>query len=89
PLDDHLARIATLRAEVLATRSLSDFSRKRNMGDDDEAAEDRAEKRRKKEEEEKRAKVGLSKGIRDLQKVDVKGMKKMSDFFGKKPVGKK
>ena len=89
PLDDHLARIAKLRAEALATRSLSDFSRKRTMGDDDEAAEDRAEKRRKKEEEEKRAKVGLSKGIRDLKKVDVKGMKKMSDFFGKKPVGKK
>ncbi|KAL8866356.1 MAG: hypothetical protein Q9174_006352 [Haloplaca sp. 1 TL-2023] len=89
PLDDHLARIAKLRAEALATRSLSDFSRKRGMGDDDEAAEDRAEKRRKKEEEEKKAKAGLSKGIRDLKKVDVKGMKKMSDFFGKKPAGKK
>ncbi|KAL8690823.1 MAG: hypothetical protein Q9218_003819 [Villophora microphyllina] len=88
PLEDHLAQIAKLRAEALATRSLSDFSRKRSMAEDDEAAEERAEKRRKKEEEEKRQKTGLSRGVRDLKKVDVSGMKKMSDFFGKKPVTK-
>ncbi|KAL8654094.1 MAG: hypothetical protein Q9210_001722 [Variospora velana] len=88
-LDVHLNHLATLRAEAQASRSLADFSRKRNMGDDDEAAEAKAEKRRKKEEDEKRQKVGLTKGIRDLKKADVKGMKKMSDFFGKSSSGKK
>lgn len=88
PLEDHLAHIAKLRTEALAARSTSDFSLKRSMVEDDEAAEDRAEKRRKKEEEEKRLKSGLSRGVRDLKKVDVSGMKKMSDFFGKKPVTK-
>ncbi|KAL8992669.1 MAG: hypothetical protein Q9188_007530 [Gyalolechia gomerana] len=83
PLDTHLNHIAELRAEALASRSLSDFSRKRNMMDDDEAAETKAEKKRKKEEDEKRQKVGLTKGVRDLKKVNVSGMKKMSDFFGK------
>ncbi|KAL8635878.1 MAG: hypothetical protein Q9228_006673 [Teloschistes exilis] len=88
PLEDHLAHIAKLRTEALAARSTSDFSLKRSMVEDDEAAEDRAEKRRKKEEVEKRLKSGLSRGVRDLKKVDVSGMKKMSDFFGKKPVTK-
>ena len=84
PLEKHLAHIASLKAEALASRSLSDYSRKRNLNeDDDEAAESRAEKKRKKEEEEKRKKVGVSRGVRDLKKVDVSGMKKMSDFFGK------
>ena len=83
PLDDHLAHIAKMRSELLASRSLSDFSRKRSMNEDDEAAETRAEKKKKKEEEEKRKKVGESRGIRDLKKVDTSGMKKMGDFFGK------
>lgn len=82
-LDEHLAHIAKMRTEVLASRSLSDFSRKRSMNEDDEAAETRAEKKRKKEEEEKRKKAGESRGLRDLKKVDVSGMKKMGDFFGK------
>ncbi|KAL9640287.1 MAG: hypothetical protein Q9204_000768 [Flavoplaca sp. TL-2023a] len=86
PIDVHLAYLGRLRAEALASRSLSNISRKRNIVDDDEeAAEAKAEKRRKKEDEEKRQKVGLTKGVRDLKKVDVTGMKKMSDFFGKKP----
>ena len=80
PLDVHLAHIASIRAEAQANRSLSDFSRKRGTDDDAEA---RTEKRRKKEEEEKRKKAGESRGVRDLKKVDTKGMKKMSDFFGK------
>ncbi|KAL8696342.1 MAG: hypothetical protein Q9201_007707 [Fulgogasparrea decipioides] len=84
PLETHLSHIAKLRAEAQATRSFADFSRKRSMVDDDEAAEEKAEKKRKKEEEEKRQKTGLSRGIRELKKVDVTGMKKMSDFFGKK-----
>lgn len=82
PLEKRLAHIASLKAEALASRSLSDYSHKRNLNDDDEE-ESRAEKKRKKEEEEKRKKVGTSRGVRDLKKVDVSGMKKMSDFFGK------
>ncbi|KAL8941346.1 MAG: hypothetical protein Q9216_002285 [Gyalolechia sp. 2 TL-2023] len=89
PLDTHLTHIAKLRAEAQASRSLSDFSRKRNMIDDDEAAEVKAEKKRKKEEEEKKQKASLTKGVRDLQKVNVSGMKKMSDFFGKSSAVKK
>ena len=83
PLDEQLARIAKMRVEVLSSRSLSDFSRKRSMDEDDEAADTRAEKKRKKEEEEKRKKAGESRGLRDLKKVDVSGMRKMSDFFGR------
>ncbi|KAL8716266.1 MAG: hypothetical protein Q9220_000171 [cf. Caloplaca sp. 1 TL-2023] len=88
PLDTHLNHLASLRAEAQAARSLSDFSRKRSMVDDDEVPEAKAEKKRRKEEEEKRQKAGSSKGIKDLKKVNVTGMKKMSDFFGKKPAGK-
>jgi Ydr279p protein family (RNase H2 complex component) wHTH domain/Ydr279p protein triple barrel domain len=83
PLDSHLKYLAKLRAEALATRSLSDFCKKRNL-DDDEASEDRAEKKRKQEEEEKRKKSQESRGVRDLKKVNVSGMKKMSEFFAKK-----
>ncbi|RYP50413.1 hypothetical protein DL768_004088 [Monosporascus sp. mg162] len=82
PLDDYLARIAEMRQDALAARSMGDYSRKRVV-DDDEAAE-RAEKKRKKEEEEKRKKASQSRGVRDLQKVNTRGMKKMSDFFKKK-----
>ncbi len=89
PLDRHLADIAKLRAEALASRSLGDFSRKRSMYEEDDAAETRAEKKRKEEEEGKRKKAGESRGIRDLKKVDTKGMKKMSDFFGKAAAKKK
>ena len=89
PLDEYLRHISKLRAEVLASRSLSDFSRKRGMNEDDEAAETRAEKKRKKEEEEKKKKLGETRGLRDLKKVDTSGMKKMSDFFGKGAVTKK
>lgn len=53
------------------------------MYEEDDAAETRAEKKRRKEEEEEKKKAGESRGIRDLKKVDTKGMKKMSDFFGK------
>jgi Ydr279p protein family (RNase H2 complex component) wHTH domain/Ydr279p protein triple barrel domain len=83
PLDQHLQIIAKLRVEALATRSLSDFSKKRGF-DDEEAVEDREDKKRKQEEEEKRKKSQESRGVRDLKKVNVSGMKKMSDFFSKK-----
>ncbi len=89
PLDAHLLHLSTLRAEALASRSLSDFSRKRSMNEDDEFTGDRAEKKRKKEEEERKKKLGESRGVRDLKKVDVSGMKKMSDFFGKGAIKKK
>lgn len=88
-LDERLANIAQMRAEALASRSFGDFSRKRSMYEDDDAAETRAEKKRKREEEEKRKKASESRGIKDLKKVDTKGMKKMSDFFGKAAAAKK
>ncbi|CAD6570699.1 MAG: hypothetical protein ASARMPREDX12_003825 [Alectoria sarmentosa] len=88
-LDERLADIAKMRAEAIASRSLGDFSRKRSMYEDDDAAEARAEKKRKKEEEEKKKKASESRGIKDLKKVDTKGMKKMSDFFSKAAVAKK
>jgi Ydr279p protein family (RNase H2 complex component) wHTH domain/Ydr279p protein triple barrel domain len=89
PLDQHLKHRAELRAEVMASRSIGDFSRKRGNADDDEAAEGRAEKKRKLEEEEKSKRVGVSRGVRDLKKVNVTGMKKMSDFFIKKHLAAK
>ena len=87
-LDEHLTGIAKMRAEALASRSIGDFSRKRSMYEDDHAAETRAEKNRKMEEEDKRKKAGQSRGVKDLKKVDTKGMKKMSDFFGKAAAAK-
>ena len=89
PLDQHLKHLAELKAEAAASRSLSDFSRKRGNADDDEAAEARVDKKRRMEEDEKRKKAGESQGIRNLKKVNVSGMKKMSDFFGKKPITSK
>lgn len=83
-LETHLAHLTKLRAEALASRSLGDFSRKRGL-DDEELAEERAEKKRKKDEEEKRKKASLSRGVKDLAKVNVTGMKKMSAFFMAKP----
>ena len=88
-LDERLTNIVQMRAEALASRSFGDFSRKRSMYEDDGAAETRAEKKRKREEEEKRKKASESRGIKDLKKVDTKGMKKMSDFFGTAAAAKK
>ena len=82
PLDEYLEKLGKLRTEVLASRSVSDFNKKR-LGDD-EAAESRAEKKQRQDEEEKKKKSQESRGVRDLKKVNVAGMKKMSDFFGKK-----
>jgi len=88
PLQERLEHISKLRAEALASRSLGDFSRKRGAEDED-AAEARAEKRRKEEEEKKKKSATLSRGVKDLQKVNTSGMKKMSDFFGKAAAQKK
>ena len=88
PLDRRLEMITKMRAEALAARSLGDYSRKRNAYEDDEIAEARLEKKRRKEEEDAKKKLE-TRGLRDLKKVDTTGMKKMSDFFGKKPGMKK
>ncbi|KAL2162157.1 hypothetical protein VTH06DRAFT_7070 [Thermothelomyces fergusii] len=80
PLDDHLERLAKLRQEAAAARS-ADFSRKRATDEEQDA---RAEKKRKQEAEEKARKANMSRGVRNLMKVDTSGMKKMSDFFKKK-----
>lgn len=82
PLDEQLKHLAELRAEAVASRSVADYTRKRGL-DDDQMEESRAEKKRRKEEEEKKKKVGESRGVRDLKKVNTVGMKKMSDFFKK------
>ena len=84
PLDTRLAEIANLQAEASAVRSLGDFSRKRNMHEEDDVAESKLEKKKRKEEEERKMKAGETRGVRDLKKVDTKGMKKMSDFFRKR-----
>lgn len=80
-LDEYLSKLAKLRAEALASRSVDHYSRKH--GRDEEEDEARAEKKRKMEEE-KRRKANESRGVKNLKKVDTKGMKKMSDFFKKK-----
>lgn len=81
PLDDYLARLTKLRAEAASSRSMADYSRKRMLDEEEEEA--RAEKKRKMEEEKKR-KASQSRGVKALEKVNTKGMKKMSDFFKKK-----
>ncbi|KAI7779224.1 hypothetical protein LA080_001072 [Diaporthe eres] len=82
PLDEYVGQLTKLRQEAMMARSASDYSRKRALDEEDE---DRREAKRKKEEEEKRKKAGESRGVRDLKKVNTTGMKKMSDFFAKKP----
>lgn len=84
PLDTHLAQLAKLREEAAASRSIGDFSRKRDL-EEEEFNETREEKKRKIAEEEKRKKAGQSMGVRALKKVDVSGMKKMSSFFNRTP----
>ena len=80
PLDEYLERLTKLRQEAAAART-TDFSRKRPSDEEDD---ERAEKRRKKEAEEKAKKANISRGVKNLMKVNKSGMKKMSDFFKKK-----
>ncbi|TGZ85627.1 hypothetical protein EX30DRAFT_28939 [Ascodesmis nigricans] len=79
-LDTHLAELKCQRAELAAVRS-SDFSMKRGLAD--EEADDRAEKRRKKEEEERKKKKTVTQGVKQLSKVNTRGMAKMTSFFKK------
>ncbi|GKT44181.1 ribonuclease HI [Colletotrichum spaethianum] len=81
PLDDYLAQLTKLRAEAASSRSMADYSRKRMLDEEEEEARD--EKKRKMEEEKKK-KATQSRGVKALEKVNTKGMKKMSDFFKKK-----
>jgi Ydr279p protein family (RNase H2 complex component) wHTH domain/Ydr279p protein triple barrel domain len=88
PLDKQLAKIEGLREDAQALRSISDnVSRKRGFEEDEDEVERRAEKKRKQEEEERRKK-SENRAIKDLKKVDVKGMMKLSSFFSKKPPAK-
>ncbi|EGS19810.1 uncharacterized protein CTHT_0042940 [Thermochaetoides thermophila DSM 1495] len=87
PLDEYLAQLTKVRQEAAASRATTDFSRKRLGGggnDDDEEADEKAEKRRKKEQEERIKKQNVSRGVRELAKVNTKGMMKLSEFFKKK-----
>ncbi|KAG7415596.1 Ribonuclease H2 subunit B [Fusarium oxysporum f. sp. rapae] len=79
PLDEYLAKLSELRAEAMAAHSI-DYSRKRGLDEE----EDEAFVKKRKMEEEKKKKSLESRGVRDLKKVNTKGMKKMSDFFKKK-----
>ncbi|KAF5531325.1 ribonuclease H2 subunit B [Fusarium mexicanum] len=79
PLDEYLAKLSKLRAEAMAAHSI-DYSRKRGLDEE----EDEAFVKKRKMEEEKKKKSLESRGVRDLKKVNTKGMKKMSDFFKKK-----
>ncbi|WYZ35548.1 hypothetical protein EsH8_X_000195 [Colletotrichum jinshuiense] len=81
PLDEYLVRLTKLRAEAASSRSMADYSRKRMLDEEEEEA--RAEKKRKLEEEKKK-KATQSRGVKALEKVNTRGMKKMSDFFKKK-----
>ncbi|KAJ5158484.1 Ribonuclease H2 subunit B [Penicillium coprophilum] len=81
PLQDHLKMIADLRAQALASRDMSNFSRKRAL--DDEEQDTREEKKRRKEEEEKKSKAAESQAVKKLKKVNTSGMQKMSSFFAK------
>ena len=83
PLTTHLAHIASLRAKAHESRAVyNSVSRKRGFEEEDDAAIARAEKKRK-EGEEKKKKAGQSRGVKELQKVNTSGMKKLSAFFGK------
>ncbi|KAK6003623.1 hypothetical protein QM012_009394 [Aureobasidium pullulans] len=88
PLDAHLDHIADTKRRAQALRSLSDnISRKRSTMNDEEAEEREATKRRKKEEEEAKKK-NMSRGVKQLGKVNTSGMMKLSSFFTKAPAKK-
>ncbi|CAK7239374.1 MAG: hypothetical protein STHCBS139747_000804 [Sporothrix thermara] len=85
PLDAYLAKLAKMRQETALARAAAlDYAGGRKRGLEDEDEDDRAEKKRKQQEEEKRKKANESRGVRDLKKVNVSGMKKLSEFFKKK-----
>ncbi|KKA29211.1 hypothetical protein TD95_000957 [Thielaviopsis punctulata] len=78
PLDAYTAALSRSRADAAATRAL-DMTRKHPLEDADDIA---AEKKRRVDEEAKKKKM-VTRGVRDLQKVNTSGMKKLSHFFKK------
>jgi hypothetical protein len=83
-LDSYLAALTKLRQEATAMRS-ADFSLKRSVEEDEELGE-RKRKKEEDEEAEKKRKKNVSRGVRDLQKANTKGMAKMTSFFKKKAI---
>lgn len=82
PLDYYLAALTKLRQETVAMRS-DDFSLKRSMEDEAEAGDRKKKKKDEEEAEKKKKKKNISRGVRDLKKVNTKGMQKMTSFFKK------
>ncbi|KAL7275138.1 hypothetical protein RUND412_001930 [Rhizina undulata] len=79
-LDGYLAELKRLRAEANSVRA-GDFALKRKI-DEEEGADARAEKKKKAEEEKKKEKT-KSRGVKTLEKVNTRGMAKMTSFFKK------
>ncbi|KAK4176429.1 putative ribonuclease [Triangularia setosa] len=80
-LDEYLSKLSKLRSEAAASRSNDINGGKRSRDEDDD---ERLEKKRKMEQEEKVKKANTSRGVKQLAKVDTKGMVKLSAFFKKK-----
>jgi hypothetical protein len=83
PLDLHVAHLSEIRGQAQALRTISNNISRKRSADDDEPVDYEDVKRQKKEEEDKKKK-NQSFGVKALQKVNTKGMKKMSAFFVKK-----
>ncbi|POS85948.1 hypothetical protein EPUL_003571 [Erysiphe pulchra] len=79
-LDSHLINVAKLRQDAIDSRLNDDYLRKRPRLEDEEY-EIRAEKRKR--EEKMKKTVSCSRGVNALKKVNISGMKKMSEFFKK------
>ncbi|RPB01988.1 hypothetical protein L873DRAFT_570354 [Choiromyces venosus 120613-1] len=82
PLDNYLAELVKLRREATAMHS-DDFTLKRSY-EDDEGIIDRKRKKKEEEEAEKKKKKGVSRATKELQKVNTRGMAKLTSFFTKK-----
>ena len=84
PLDKYLSDLAKLKQELSFYRA-GNFSMQTSI-DEQEGRGNMSKKRKREEEEEqeKKRKKNLSTGVRNLAKVDTKGMAKMTNFFKKK-----
>lgn len=83
PLDTYLSELKRLRSEAASLRS-SDFSMKRGHDEEGDGGAGKRQKKEEEEEAEKKRKKNVSKGVRDLGKVNTRGMAKMTSFFKKK-----
>lgn len=82
PLDIYLSDLAKLKHELSFYRA-GNFSMKSSI-EEQEGAGMNKKRKREEEEQEKKRKRNLSTGVRNLAKVDTKGMAKMTSFFKKK-----